>query len=511
MKNSISWVVFSCLTVGMGQNIGAFDQQKLMQELYKAQAQVLVQPHLASKDANLSPILSQFPNIKAAISQIDASLLSKVEQLQESARDLAVALHQQNQIQLSKIKDTMVNFSNDLNKITNATVRSILEYTALAIEVIAIKALEDSQKQLTPAAADAEKDMRIIIDILNTLQVPSLEEAVADLKELEQELEKRAQTLENNWRVTYASLAKVLNSSVIQGKLAQTTSFTPSALKELNDAIVSAIFEGKTQLFEALTILKKNANPLITLLIDLQKAKVAGKPLEEIIARIPNTMPDTFKLEQLSKKQIRTAVDAIVIEPALPVSSQPATVNKLAAASTSPVKLPSKISQVSSSDMQHLSELLELLEAKDIQQAQEHLNLLMKKIQEGNNTFDKSILITYQGIAGVLNSSVVKKELAQITSFNQVAIKRVNDLLVNAIFELKKQLFEAQMLIKKHANPLIQKVIELQKAKAAGKTAQEIIALIPTEIPAAPSIEQLTREQVMQAVSAIKLEPYIQK
>ena len=61
-----------------------------------------------------------------------------------------------------------------------------------------------------------------------------------------------------------------------------------------------------------------------------------------------------------------------------------------------------------------------------------------------------------------------------------------------------------------YANPLIAKLVELKNAKKAGQTPEAIMSLIPKTIQEPPSIEKMNKEQLAEAVKAIKIEPPIE-
>lgn len=344
----------------------------------------------------------------------------------------------------------------------------------------------DQTQPLQPSA-----DAKGVSDLLQKLQATTVKEAIEDLKELESVAEKLKQNL--GVKPIYESFTNALNSTTLQNALAKINSFDTAAMQQLNDLLVNAIFEGKTQLFEALLVLKKQANPLIATLSQIVKAKNSQKSAQEVIALIPNEIPVAPSIDKMTKQQLKEAVDSIKIEP--PLTAQSSTNSAPQAKSSALITPP---------DLNLLPQLLEILGARTAQEALANLNALEQRVQ----TVKNKLKVTYISLANTLNSPEIKKQLENIKDITDADKKKFAQSLVDAIFDLKKQLFEAQMLLKKHANPLIAKVIELQKAKASKQTPEAIMALIPTEIPAPPSIESMSKQQLLDALKALKLEPF---
>ena len=205
----------------------------------------------------------------------------------------------------------------------------------------------------------------------------------------------------------------------------------------------------------------------------------------------------------MTKEQLAEAVRAIKIEPPIQSSSTAAKADVLSPKASGIAVTPK--------DTNRIPELLELLDAENLAQALTNLNAAEKKIEQIKKNNDERLKVTLKGFANVLSSSIIAKKLEELKVITPADIKVLTQSEVDGIYELKKQLVESQLLLKKHANPLVKQLIAIVKANNADVDPQQIIKMIPTEIPQAPSIESMSKQQLLEAIRAIKLEPYKQE
>lgn len=265
---------------------------------------------------------------------------------------------------------------------------------------------------------------------------------------------------------------------------------------------------------------------LVSLFVLVRLTSITAADISESLASIRKKIRQTFErtkiqsdktieelkakqdLEQLLKKlQVKTTDEAVIKIDQL--SQECPAVKEVIELVTPPAS------------QAQLQQLLQELQAVSVEEALKKIqsfNAFLKDLgvvsteEAMNQIFKKTTTVLasiYQTIANALNAKKLQTQLLTKdpeSLLNEKQLKELNQTIYDQIIELKKRYFEATQIIESYANPLISSLNDIIKAKQQGASCDDIMNLIPDSIPAKPSLEGMSREDLLKAINELSVE-----
>lgn len=182
--------------------------------------------------------------------------------------------------------------------------------------------------------------------------------------------------------------------------------------------------------------------------------------------------------------------------------------------------IPYTIYSISEDDkMQHIFQVFQVRNEKELIDKAELLQEIQKTFQINSPSEAIDVFTTiedkihkqteaiYQTIANALNSTTLQTMIDQNKDAiaDPKTIKELNQTIYDAIFELKRQLFESNMVVNSYAQPLIQQLDAIIKAVQRKAPYEELISLIPGHLPEKPNLDSIPRDELISAIKNIKI------